>query len=229
MVSKMLMGVVALAGTTAVAHAGLTFSFADPAAGPQVSFSGGVGGVLTFDQEVLINFIVDGSSEPNAFVTNFPSARLELSLTVGAATPLNATDFVAPVSGTFRVYHSGIPDPAQNTILSAVVSSGAFLRVGSSSSVNSDSLVFGLSFVAGPLLQDLLLPGRTIAPQFDAVFTLTDVLNDAGGSGIAGPNGGPISAFTANASFSGTANVVPTPGAAALVVLGGLAASRRRR
>ena len=229
MVSKMLIGMVALAGTTAVAQAGLTFSFADPAPGPQVSFSGGVGGLLTFDEDVTISFNVDGTSEPNSFVTLFPSARLELALTVGAATPLNATDFVASVSGTFRIYSAGNPDPAQNTILSAVVADGAFLRVGSSSSVNSDSLVFGLSFVAGPLLQDLLLPGRTIAPQFDAVFTLTDVLNATGGSGIAGPGGGPISAFTANASFSGTANVVPTPGAAALVVLGGLAASRRRR
>lgn len=228
MISKALAGLVALAGTTAVAHAGLTFSFADPAPGPQVSFSGGVGGLLTFDEEVSFSFVVDGSSEPVPFI-NVLTARLELSLTVGAAVPLGGGDFAAPVSGSFRFYDPLVFDPTQSTILSAVVADGVFLRVGAGSSVNSDSLVFGLSFVAGPQLEALLLPGRAIAPLFDAVFTLTDVLNDAGGSVIAGPDGGPISAFTANASFSGSANVVPTPGAVALMALGGVAAARRRR
>ncbi|MBA4038773.1 MAG: hypothetical protein C0468_00305 [Planctomyces sp.] len=181
--------------------------------------------MLSYASSTVLAFNIDGSTEPAPFSVSFVNAGLELSLTLSNATS-NFSITTAQISGTFRVFNRDINGGvgAAATILEAVAPSGAFVSIGAAGTVNTDFDFFGLVLTAGAQLQNLLQPGRFIAPPFDSVFTVTDIaplpLSVVNGT---------ISDFAANASFSGTANVVPTPGSVALLALGGFAASRRRR
>ena len=220
--SQIGLAALALAGLAGSAMGGLTFSFADPAGNGQLV---NTGGVLSYDSSAVLSFNIDGSTEPSPFSVSFVNAGLELNLTLS-----NASSFAgvttAQISGSFRFFNrdiNGGVGPAA-TILEAVAPSGAFVSIGAAGTVNTDFDFFGLVLSAGAQLQGLLAPGRFIAPPFDSVFTVTDIaplpLSVVNGT---------ISNFSANASFSGTANVVPTPGSVALLALGGLAMGRRRR
>ena len=115
-------------------------------------------------------------------------------------------------------------------ILRGDATSGAFLRVAGTGSLllSSDN---GFSYTFGSALQGVLNANGnfTTAPYNpqEAVFTITDALASGGGSIIGA--GGVVNSFTANASYSGNTATVPGPGAAALIGVAGLMASRKRR
>jgi hypothetical protein len=220
-----------VASIAGAAHADLSFSFADPINGRQVTYTAnniaGPGtGQLTYDKSAVLRFLVDGSSEPNSFSALFTNARMEMNLILGG-------NFVAPLRGFFRIYDANNENV---DILRADASGGSFVRFsGTNSFLFSD--LDGLGYTLGSPLQALLLPGRTIAsPDLvngvaaqEGSFSLTDILT-GGQPPAALVNGQGIFAnFQANASFSGNVKLVPTPGAAALMGLGGLVAMRRRR
>ncbi len=213
-------GLAAAAASPAMAD--LAFSFADPSPGRQLRHNAGA---ITYDTGTLISFIVDGSSEPNAFTTVFSVASLELNLTMGSSTTF-AGITTAPVSGNFIIRDTSDANPLTNIILTGAADSGAFVRIsGTNSILFSDET--GFAYLPGPALLALLVPGRTIVNPQEAVFTVTGIQTPA--NAILVGQGGTISNFDANASFSGNATVIPTPGSMALVGLGGLAMIRRRR
>lgn len=227
-----------VASIAGAAHADLSFSFADPINGRQVThtannIAGPGTGQLTYDKSAVLRFLVDGSSEPNSFSALFTNARMEMNLILGQATPIGGGNFVAPLRGFFRIYDANNENV---DILRADASGGSFVRFsGTNSFLFSD--LDGLGYTLGSPLQALLLPGRTIAsPDLvsgvaaqEGSFSLTDILT-GGQPPAALVNGQGIFAnFQANASFSGNVKLVPTPGAAALMGLGGLVAMRRRR
>ncbi len=226
-----LLTVVGLAASAA--QADLAFSFADPVGGRQLTNTqngiGGPGtGQLTYDQNAVLSFLVDGSTEPTPFNFTFANARMEMSLIIGMATTVGQLSQAAVLQGSFfRIYDA----TSGNTILRGDATGGAFIRFGGTNSVLLSD-VTGFAYTFGSALQALLDPGRAPANPQEATFTVTDILTarqqGGGQAPLIGP-GGVISSFTANTSFSGNVAVVPTPGAMALVGLGGLVAARRRR
>lgn len=208
------------------ANAGLSFSFADPVPGRQVFHAAnGAGpgvGLVTYDPQARLVFLVDGSTEPNNFTATFNNVRLELNLTLGAATTIGGVT-TAPVAGTFTLRDAAAGNAV---ILVGTAQAGAFVRAAGTNSLQFSDQT-GFSYSAGPALQALLAPGRVITDPQEAVFTVTDILTNNGAPLFSG--NGAIASFAANASFSGNANVVPSPGAVALAGLGVLAGLRRRR
>ncbi len=219
--------VAAVAGLSAVASADLTFQFADPVNGRQLTntqnnIAGPGTGQITYDQNAQINFLVDGSTEPAPFAASFGNARMEMDLVIGTAVAVAPGLFSAPVSGFFRIWDF----TSGQTILRGDATGGSFIRFGGTSSILFSDIT-GFQYTFGAPLQALLNPGRgPINPQ-EGTFTITDVLTNPAGGGLIGP-GGVIRSFSANSSFSGN-SAVPTPGALALMGLGGLVVGRRRR
>lgn len=220
--------VFALAGA---AQADLAFSFADPGAGirPVTCVAGGGGpgiGRITYNMAVPISFIVDGTNEPG-FLGGSPhvfNATLELQLDIGAATTAAGVT-TASVNGYFIVKDN----VSNNMILRGDTASGpgAFVRVGGTNSILfSDQTGFAYTF--GAALNSLLAPGRSPANPQEAVFTLTNILV-AQGLSLIDAQTKTFNSFSANSSFTGNTAVIPTPGSIALVGLGGLIATRRRR
>jgi hypothetical protein len=206
----------------------ISFSFADPVPGRQLTaVANGAGpGVasLSYDTSAAggLNLLVDGTAEGFGALS-FANARMELSMSLGAAITIGGVT-VAPVAGSFTIYD--FTGNVRTDIITGQSNAGSFVRV-----LGTNSLQFstpdGFTYTAGPALQALLAPGRVLAAYQEASFSLTDVQTETGTSFI-GP-GGVFRSFSANSSFSGNTEVVPTPGAIALLGMGGLLAARRRR
>jgi hypothetical protein len=209
---------VAACGIASVSQAALTFSFADPVPGRQLSYSHGTG-IISYDNLAAITVLVDGSTEPIAFNAAFPNSTMTMSLAVGTVSVAGPV-IQAPVAGFFE-----LRDASSALILRGDTANGAFIRLGSTSSIlMSDDISF--AYTAGPSLTALLLPGRALANPQEAVFTVTDLLVGGGGPLVVD---GQMRSWTANASYSGNSDVVPAPGAIALASLGGLLIARRKR
>ncbi|MBS0186471.1 MAG: hypothetical protein JSS51_00280 [Planctomycetes bacterium] len=215
--------VFALAGA---AQAGLAFSFADPGLGirpvTNVANGGGAGiGLISYNMAVPISFIVDGSSEPAPFSQTFANAHLQLNLLISPAVTVGGVT-TANVAGSFIVTDSG-----GGMIVRGDSQAGSFVRVGGTNSILFSDQT-GFSYTFGASLLALLAPGRTPANPQEAVFTLTNILT-AGGAPLFDPITKIFNDFSANSSFTGNTEAVPTPGSLALVGLGGLLVARRRR
>lgn len=214
-------------GLASSANADLAFSFADPVNGRQMTntqnnIAGPGTGEITYDRSANLDFLVDGSTEPTPFASVFNGAHMEMSIIIGTAVPAGPNLFVAPVlqGSFFRIITAG-----GATILRGDALGGAFVRFGGTQSILLSDITF-FSYTFGAALQALLDPGRAPANPQEGTFTVTDILT-AGGPLIGA--GGVINSFQSNASFSGNVGVVPTPGAMALVAIGGVLTSRRRR
>ena len=214
-------GAVALAQS---AQAGITFSFADPSGGQQLTHTanGGGPGVGRFSYSVTtpITLIVDAASEGT---TTFTNARLEMNnLNIAAAQVINMFT-LAQVTGSFTFYD--FTGGVRTNIVTGTAQNGSFVRLG-----GSNSLMFsspnGLLYTAGPALQPLL-GGVALTGLQDAVFTMTN-LQVAGGAPLTGANG-VFNNFVADTSFSGSSGLVPTPGSMAIMVLAAGTLLRRRR
>lgn len=220
---KTLLGTIAALALAGTAQAGITFSFADPGATSGELSHSQATGQITYNSNVALTFVVDLTSIGGA-VVQFTNARLELNLSVGAANQVGPNDYLASISdGSFRVFNA---DNGQNILLASVLSGNLFTFQPGGQIVSTTAL--GLSYTAGSELQNLLTalnPGYVIAAPSDGAFTLTDLTTS-------GPlvSNNEFNDFRANSSFSGTTEVVPTPGALAAVGMGlGLAGLRRRR
>ncbi len=221
--SQILAGVVALVGAAA-AHAGVAMSFADPIPGRQLTnLADGSGpgvGLLRYDQSAVLAFLFDGSGAGMPS-TIFTDARMEMSMSLGAATTFGGIT-TAPVSGFFTIYD--MSSGSRRDIVTGTASAGTFVRIS-----NTNSMLFSdpdFAYTAGPALVDLTGPLVFLDPT-EGVFTLTSVVADGGGSFI-NPDG-TFRSFEANASFTGNAEAIPAPGALVLAGLGALCVARRRR
>lgn len=220
-------GLVVLASASAQAQH-LAFSFADPVPGRQLTHTalGNGTGTLTYDTGVSLNLLIDATSLGFGSIS-LPDVRLQFNMTLGTATTAGGVT-LAPVAGDFLFYtldDSNQPVP----VLQGASQAGAFVRIGSTNSLlfSSDD---GFVYTPGAMINAMLGSTRELAPLQEAVFTLTDV-NTNGAGAMIGP-GGVFRSFTANSSFSGNSEVrqiIPTPGATALMLLGGAMAARRRR
>lgn len=208
----------------AAARAEVTFSFADPGTGRQFrNDESGAGpglGQLSYDTAATLAVIVDGSAEGFG-VTTFTNARMQLNMALGTATTIAGVT-QAPVTGTFALI-----DNASNTVIvSGTTILGTFVRVsGTSALFSSDPLFF---YTAGPALTAIMPPGAVLTAPAEAVFTLTNLTPDSPGP-LWDPFTGVFKDFTGDASYSGSSEVVPAPGAFALLGLGTLVAARRWR
>ncbi|MFN0011214.1 MAG: hypothetical protein ACKVS8_06160 [Phycisphaerales bacterium] len=221
-----------VAGLASVAHADLTFSFADPIPGRQLVTTANAGGpglaLVSYDPLARLQFLVDGSTEPMAFEALFDDARLSLDLTLGPAITSGGIT-TASILGSFAISDATVPGPA-GVIVSGFAQDGAFVRIGGTSSILF-STETGFGYTAGPRLAALLAPDRVITDPMEAVFTVTGISVTGGGPLL--NQDGSFRSFTANASFSGNSavenRIVPTPGSALLAVTGALVIARRRR
>lgn len=209
---------------TAAAHADIAMSFADPIPGRQLhNMANGSGpgiGFMTYDQSAQLSFLFDGS-EDSLPSQVFSNARMELQMSLGVSTTVGGIT-TAPVSGFFKIYDmsSGV----REDIIIGIASAGSYVRIS-----NTNSILFSdpnFTYTSGPALDALTGPLTFVAPS-EAVFTLTSVLADGGGSFI-NPDGS-FRTFDANSSFTGNTQAIPAPGAIALASLGVLCIARRRR
>lgn len=224
--STWIMPVVVLGGLAGAAPGAITFTFFDPAAGPEITHTEGTDnatdpGIITWTGSG-VTFTVDGSED--GLGSQVFSATIAMTLEIGAVTDMVGGTFIAPILfGTFSFSDTG----SGETILSAIIgsSAGAVLTLGTTGSIISQGggEADGLNLTAGTALSSLL-GGLTFAPNFDANFTLTSIsppimLN---GDGF-------LSDFTANSAFTGNAQLVPSPGASAIIGMSMMLAVTRRR
>ncbi|MEM9082133.1 MAG: hypothetical protein AAGB34_00950 [Planctomycetota bacterium] len=215
------LGIFAFAGA---ASASVTLTFDDP----------GVGAEFTYDETTgtleytgaPVDFVIDGTDEGIAPV-EFAGATFTLSATVSPVTVI-ATPFgdfvIAEASADFAWSTAG-----DETILSGTFESALLTLspTGFNLTANDDS---ALSYLFGEAATDY--SSFIVTGPVDANWTLTDLAFPGGGPTTVPAPGGPetFADFEANSSFTGTLNgFIPTPGSAALAVLAGFAATRRRR
>ncbi len=210
----------------AAALGSIAFSFADPAGGRQLTNTQGAGGdpttgLISYDSAIPIDFIVDGTDDGLGSQTF--SAFLEMDLQIGTAAEIAPGIFQASIVGAFSIFTAGDGD-----ILSGEFNDGNFLTLNSAGVIGgTNTAPLPFQYFPGPVLEDFLGDDKSLGQLAEAVFTLTDITPAARG-GLIGPKG-VISGFSANASFSGVANVIPTPGAGLLVACGLSGAALRRR
>lgn len=210
---------------TSGAQAGISFSFADPVPGRQLTNVADGGseagiGALSYDTSAVLVFYVD-ASEIGAGTLTFSNARMEMDMEIGAAF-MSGSVMLAPVTGTFTIYD--FTGGVRNDILIGNADSGTFVRI-----TNTNSILFSdpdFTYSPGPALLPLLPSGVVFVPSTEAVFTLTDV-QTPGGSNLT-TAGGTFNSFEANASFTGNTEVVPSPAGFALLAIAA-GANRRRR
>ena len=215
--------------TSTLANAGvIQFSLSPPPTGGAITCIAGAAGpdtgLLVFDQTTALSFSINATSE-GLGVINFPNARLVMSMAVPPAVDQGGGFFRANVTGTFSIYD--FTGNTRRDILTGTLTGGQFLKFGSSHVIllNSNS---GLTYSAGPALTSVLGPGRTLAPSHDGTFALSNVRTPSGATEILGP-GNVFQTFFANTAFTGSTNVIPSPGAIALLGAGGVLMARRRR
>lgn len=206
----------------------ISFSFNAPVGGGSLTNTAGAGGpgagLMSSDQSRALNLTLDLTNQGGGIV-NFTNARMVMNFTLPAAQAPIPGLYISNVTGTFSIY-----DNSGNTrvdILTGTLTGGQFIKSGSSHTIvmNDES---GLTYTPGPRLLSLLPAGSSLAPAHDGTFSLTNVRTLAGGTNIIGPDN-TFSSFTATPAFSGSTTVIPTPGAVALLGLGGYLTARRRR
>ncbi len=215
--------------TSGVASAGVVnFSFTAGGGGGTLTSIAGAGGpdtgLVVFDQNSPLNFTLDATGEGLGIV-NFPNARMTLSLMLPPATNLGGGLFRSNVTGSFTIYD--FAGNVRSDIITGTVGSGQFLKFGASHVIllNSNS---GLTYTAGPRLASILGPSRALAAAQDATMALSNVRTATGGTEIIGP-GNVFETFFATAAFTGSSNVIPSPGALVLLGAGSCVIARRRR
>ncbi len=215
------------AGMAASAHGAVTFTFFDPGAGPEITYTEGSDNVTDPGEATWtgpnVTFTVDGTDEGLGVVVF--TASVQMDLEIGAVTGQPGGTFIAPIlNGSFSFTDMGTGD----TIISAVVGpdAGAVLALGSTGNIIAQGSggANGLVFTAGSAL-DTFLGGLTLGPIFDANFTLTNISPAA----VLSDNDF-LEDFDANSAFTGNADVIPSPGTIALAGLSmlTLVASRKR-
>lgn len=235
-------------GTTLAASAGLAlaagsanaaifFTFDDPSAALEVSYQQPTGpadtGDLTYSATIPVDLVADATEEGAAAPVTF-QAYYSTATTVGAVTQVGPGAYIAPVSGAFSFRRAD----NDQLILSGSYSGATLFITSQAGSLLADGEVEGgsLVYTEGPALTaglggvGYVLPGFDLDQPADAVWTLTSI---TGINLISFQRGGPrfLGNFNANAAYTGTVRVVPTPGTVALAGMAGVAVlgGRRRR
>lgn len=229
-----------LAGISS-AQAVTTFSFASDTDPSHFTFAGSGGNVSNGTPAPVVTLTVGNGNNGESALTFDVEFRTNFSL-----------DFLASVNqpgGTLHLYNIvgfdgqapmfGFYVPGTNTpLLTATFDGGIFRNLGSEGAwgTGGDASAsditgqvtytwFGASNANFGLVQ-----GASSVGVDDVVFTLTDLQNaQTYTPGVSLGNNYPSTGWVSEGSYSGTANFVPTPGAIALLGLGGLAVGRRRR
>jgi hypothetical protein len=203
----------------------VSFSFADPANGMQLvnRATSATTSSLTSTPGFMVDFVIDGSSMASPFST-IVRAEVFVDFTIAQGASAGGI-YQAPVSGNFRIVDAA----SGQLLIRGDAQQGTFLRIGgTSSAMFSDVLGFG--YTKGQALESILAasgnPNTPVQNPQEAVFTLTRVAPTTGTSII--NQSGRLNDFSANSSFSGN-YAIPAPGAAALLGLSALAATRRKR
>lgn len=210
----------------ASAQGAISFTFADPSSGLEVTHTAGaapdgVSGLLTYNNQQPLDLIVY-SDEAGFAGATYTNATLTMEVVVGPAFGLGG--FAAAQLGDV---HFEFRDMNGDLLLTGDSGGGGLSVIGGTSggwTTNSTDDGGGLVMEAhGALLGELQSAslGQLIA-AFDAAFTLTNI------TPVASVSGDYFTSFEANSAFTGTANV-PTPGAIALLGVAGLITRRRTR
>lgn len=147
------------------------------------------------------------------------------------------------VTISFGSANAGGGDPARLSVVGprsswgsagAIFGSSSFGKVTYTASSAFTTLLNGLAAVNGDTAATYGIATGSTSTNTDASFTLTRINQGIAASALSGgnvqvdANDLPTSAWRAESSYSGSA-VIPAPGSAALLVVGGVLASRRRR
>lgn len=222
-------GVAAAVGAIAGRAAGvMTYTFFDPGAGPEITYTEGAGsflgngtsnGLLVWSGP-SIALTIDGTD--HGLGSTLFGADLTMQLEIGAVSSFEGGILTAPiVSGVITFTDSVTTD----FILSGTIGagSGAVLTLGTTGNVIAQGAggPGGLVWTAGSALTDAFGP-LTLLPIHDMNFTLTEITPTVG----VNPDGF-LTSFTASSAFTGN-SAIPAPGGLALLAVAGVFARRRR-
>jgi len=222
----------AVAAIPAAAFGGLTFTFDDPGSGAEFIHIGPTQqnpqGEVSFRNDLPVELVVqdDTALPADPPLASF-TAFFEADWIVGSIFT-EAGDAVqsASLSGSFQWVDAN----TNEVILAGQFTEAAIVTFGIAGSIVTSSDIVGgqLEYTAGQPLADLGFD--TLVDPQDAVWTLTDIaLAGAGAPPIVEIEGERFfNTFTANAAFTGTAEI-PSPAALALATVAGIAGLRRRR
>ena len=223
-----------VAGAALPAHAAL-FSFGSDNDSTSWTFSGSGASVRDAnDSADIFDLLVDDDNGPLPTLSYRAEFDASFRLTFLASVPLGNGSFIHnySLSGTFSFIDLATNMP----LLTATVDGGAFTTLGdqsnwfSTATMQANDNAFGGSvqytWFGASLPGYQLEPGQLFGPD-DMAFTLS--LLNAGGPGVAlGQDRLPAMTWNSEGSFSGS-TAIPSPSAAGLVGLAGLAVARRRR
>lgn len=234
--SRHVITLVALAGLAAPAHATLV-SFASDRDSSSYTFTG-LRNVITdaSDASDPLTLLVDDDNGPLpelAFATEFDADFVisgYQSVGVGGGT-LHIYD----ISGTFRF----LDRDTGAALLIASFQSGSLTVLGTQNAWASTATIqvgdgatsasIDYTWLGQNLPSYGLVTGQESSGPDDAAFTLSFLQNPQGLGVAIGTDGIPLGDWSSEGSFSGSAFFVPAPGSAALLALGVLVATRRRR
>jgi hypothetical protein len=224
----------AVLGSLAGAAHGATFSFASDTNPNDFTFAG-FGGNVTDAQDPTdpVVLLVDDNNGPlpaMSFNVEFDADFTVAHVDSAQVAPGVFTHSYA-LNGTFSFSQGG------TDLLRCTITDGAMVALGGQATWGSTDTILGsdnpgsveYTWLGADLPGYGVFNGASIGID-DAAFTLT-FLQSALGSGVAlnPANMLPGDEWTSEGSFSGTAFFIPSPGALALLGIGGLATGRRRR
>jgi len=237
----MTFGAMALVLAAGAAQGVTTFSFASDSDNSSFTWRGEGNSISqgSTNGNQLVLVIDDGNGPAPALTFNV-SFFSNLSLSPSASIPAGGGRFLHTYGVNTVAAETSSFDfrlPTGEVLLSATIVSGSFSALGGQGSWGSaaglaatDTATAQVQYTwNGPNLAAYGLTTGAVSQGIDdAAFSFTNLQNAQGGAGATLINELPGQWFS-EGSFSGTANFVPAPGAMALLGLGGLVVSRRRR
>lgn len=212
------------------------FSFASDTNDAGWTF-GGYAGIVQQggDIAVPITLLADDENGPMGALAFDTAFGADMVLRFASSTPLGG-DLVLHsyfMNGWFTF------GPAENPLMSVVVTDAVLTTVGTSDAWGSTATIQGSNANGAGLVYTWLgdthadyglFSGQSSAADLPATmaFTLT-ALNADGSPGVPLTVGLPNTAWESEGSFSGSATFIPAPGSLALLGLGVFAGTRRRR
>ncbi len=231
------LGLALVAGLAVSANAGI-FSFASDVDHSSFTF-GGQGFSLgnAGDSTDLFDLYIDddnGMLDPLIYSVQF---QADFVIDHAGSIEIDGGLFVHTYDlfGEFGFYDADSGD----AILTASINNGALTALGTETSWLSTSTILGADSDASDVtyvwnLADNpdygLFNGASVGPADDAAFTLTFLQTENGaGVEIGSRNRLPLTSWSSEGSYSGSATFVPAPGSIALLAGAGLILRRRRR
>jgi hypothetical protein len=223
-----------LAGSAAAADTKILFSFADPVRGTPLRFSQSpTSGMILITYDAPANFTFNiGSDDGSIGPIAVPGVHLDMQLLAPGSFATALPDvLITQLAGSFTFYTLDVAnnrtDLLRGDINPQLPGTLALFATNPTTSTgsmwSSSDAPHSLVYTPGPGLLSLVPAAAALAPRFDGSFSLSNITLTPGGPS----NDGTFA--RGNTSFSGSALLVPTPGAMGLMVLGGVLVSRRRR